>query len=428
VNTSFLAASSSIAVDDTPRRRCLKLGIHKFSKQMATKRKQLKTLQQTLWRKEKKIASLKGIILQLKKENLINYDATDILLDSFGKYKDLITNWSKKNNNENVPKKYSPALRQFALSLHVLSAKAYNYVRKQFNTMLPHVRTLSKWYSHVDAKPGFTSEALKMLTLKVKFANKPVICSLMLDEMAIRQQLDFDGQNYYGRVDLGTGLEYDSLELAKECLVFIVVSMNENWKIPVGYFQASSLTGAQKAELTKHALNLLKGTGISIASLTFDGCSSNLTMARLLGCDLNTNNLNSIFDNIAVFMDPAHMVKLVRNAFGEKREFIDRDGKQICFNLVEKLFLIQEDEGCHLANKLRKSHIFFFKQKMKVKLASQLLSQSVADSLKFCKHNLGLEEFSNVDGTVNFIEMFNAAFDILNSRSINCIGNKKGYL
>jgi len=60
VNPSFLAASSSIAVDDTPRRRFLKLAIHKFSKQMATKRKQLKTLQQTLRRKEKKIASLKG--------------------------------------------------------------------------------------------------------------------------------------------------------------------------------------------------------------------------------------------------------------------------------------------------------------------------------------------------------------------------------
>lgn len=55
MNPSFLAVSSSIAVDDTPRRRCLKLGIHKLSKQMAKKRKQLKTLQQTLRRKEKKL-------------------------------------------------------------------------------------------------------------------------------------------------------------------------------------------------------------------------------------------------------------------------------------------------------------------------------------------------------------------------------------
>lgn len=118
---------------------------------------------------------------------------------------------------------------------------------------------------------------------------------------------------------MGTGLEYDSLELAKECLVFMVESMNENWKIPVGNFQVSSLTGAQKAELTKHALNLLKGTGISIASLTFDGYSSNLTIARLLGCDLLANNLNSIFDNIAVFMDPTQA-----------------DGSSLCGMLLER--------------------------------------------------------------------------------------------
>jgi len=86
---------------------------------------------------------------------------------------------------------------------------------------------------------------------------------------------------------------------------------------------------------------------------------------------------------------------------------------------------LQEKESCHLANKLRKEHIFYCKQKMKVKLASQLLSQSVADALKFCKNNLKMNEFSDAGATIKFIEMFNIAFDILNSRSINCIGYKK---
>jgi len=62
---------------------------------------------------------------------------------------------------------------------------------------------------------------------------------------------------------------------------------------------------------------------------------------------------------------------------------------------------------------------------MKVKLASQLLSQSVADALKFCKNNLKMNEFSDDGATIKFIEMFNNAFDILNFRSINCIGYKK---
>jgi len=86
---------------------------------------------------------------------------------------------------------------------------------------------------------------------------------------------------------------------------------------------------------------------------------------------------------------------------------------------------LQDKEGCHLANKLRKQHIFYFKQKMKVKLVTQLLSQSVANALTFCKNSLKLGEFCIADATIQFIELFNIAFDILNSRSMNCIGYKK---
>lgn len=117
-------------------------------------------------------------------------------------------------------------------------------------------------------------------------------------------------------------MDSDNLEKAKECLVFMVVAIKENWKIPVGYFLMSSLNGSQKAELTNHALNLLKDTGVSVVSLTFDGCSSNLTIARLLGCDFNINTLNTKFEDVVVFFDPAHMIKLIRNTFGEKRTFI----------------------------------------------------------------------------------------------------------
>jgi len=62
---------------------------------------------------------------------------------------------------------------------------------------------------------------------------------------------------------------------------------------------------------------------------------------------------------------------------------------------------------------------------MKVKLAAQLLSQSVTDALKFCKNNLKLITFLNADATIRFIEIINIAFDICNSRSANAIGNKK---
>lgn len=102
------------------------------------------------------------------------------------------------------------------MSLHFFSAKAYAYVRKEFNTILPHVRTLSKWYRHVNAEPGFTEESLKVLSLKVKNSPYIIFGALMIDEMAIRQHLEYDGSNYYSRVDMGTGINNDSLEIAKE--------------------------------------------------------------------------------------------------------------------------------------------------------------------------------------------------------------------
>ena len=116
------------------------------------------------------------------------------------------------------------------MSLHFFSGKAYEYVRDQFNTILPHPRTLSKWYSHLNAEPGFTMESFKLLELKVKNSSDPVFGALMMDEMAIRQHLEYDRSTgkYYGRVVMGSRIDNDSLTIAKECLVFLVVSMNEN--------------------------------------------------------------------------------------------------------------------------------------------------------------------------------------------------------
>lgn len=43
--------------------------------------------------------------------------------------------------------------------------------------------------------------------------------------MVIRQQLEFDGTRYYGRVDMGTNINSDSLKTAKQCLNFLVVPL-----------------------------------------------------------------------------------------------------------------------------------------------------------------------------------------------------------
>jgi hypothetical protein len=76
---------------------------------------------------------------------------------------------------------------------------------------------------------------------------------------------------------------------------------------------------------------------------------------------------------------------------------------------LKRLVEIQTQNGLRAANKLTIRHVNYESQKMKVKLCSQTLSNSVAVSLKVCK-KLGMLEFAQSDATSEFIELMNRQF------------------
>ena len=113
------------------------------------------------------------------------------------------------------------------------------------------------------------------------------------------------------------------------------------------------------------------------------------------------------------------MLKLARNTLGDMKVLADKDGELIRWDQIVALNELQQKQGLHLANKLRMAHIQYHKQKIKVSMAAQTLSNSVADAIEFAK-TLGSEEdsrpFLASEGTVKFIRIFDKLFDILNSR------------
>ena len=325
-------------------------------------------------------------------------------------------------------KKYPPELRSFALTLHFYSPMAYNFVRKTFGKCIPHPSTLRKWYASVDGAPGFTAEALEAIKMKVnemKSNEKQLICGLVMDEMFIREHVQWNGKRHQGFVNFGTGTDqHDSLPKAREALVFLIVALNSRWKIPVGYFLINGLSAESKANLIINCLSQIHNTGVIVKTLTFDGAATNMSAVNLLGAKLQWPDIKPFFlhpetkENVYIILDACHMLKLCRNTLGDWGVIYNGQGKPIKWKFFEHLVNLQNNSGLHAATKIRNRHLNYQKEKMKVKLAVQTFSNSVAEAIEFCNKDLKMDEFNECCATVEFCKFMNNIFDVLNTRNM----------
>ncbi|KMQ85163.1 thap domain-containing protein 9-like protein [Lasius niger] len=342
----------------------------------------------------------------------------------------------QQNKKQGISKaKYPAALRSFAMTLHFYSPKAYEFVRQKFCKALPDPNTLRSWYSSIDGTPGFTFESFEALKKKVvasKKSNKKVLVTFMLDEISIKKSLQrLPNGKICGYVDFGSEMESnDTIPLTKDALVMMVVSLDESWKIPLGYFLINGIDSATNSGLIREALIRLHEIEVEVVSLTLDGPSEHFATMRALGASFDLLNLKPFFphpstqEKIHIIFYACHMLKLVRNTLGDLKILKDAEGNSIEWRFIEALAQLQKKEGLRAGNKLKMAHIHYWKMKMKVALAAQTLSDSVADSIEFCDKYLNLVEFKGSEATVKFIRCINRIFDFLNSRNFFAKGFK----
>ncbi|KAJ8936766.1 hypothetical protein NQ314_012166 [Rhamnusium bicolor] len=105
------------------------------------------------------------------------------------------------------------------------------------NTCLPHVKTIAKWYSSINGKPGLTYESFTTLHLRqILNEDKQLLCNLTLDEMTFRKHVETNGKEFFGFGDMREGCRNENLPLARQALTFLLTAINEKWKLPVSYF------------------------------------------------------------------------------------------------------------------------------------------------------------------------------------------------
>lgn len=330
---------------------------------------------------------------------------------------------------KNKKLKYSAAVRKFCFRILFYSRRAYEQLRHFFNNHLPTVRTLRRWLRVVDASPGITQHALDAIGEKVKLykeQGKKLHLCLISDEMSLHKQASWDDQamsfvGFTGLVSLSAMKaqkenenKNDNLPLAKDALVFMAVG--PDFRITVAYFLLCGLDAVDRALLTREVITCIEDVGAKVISLTSDGLAANLSVARLLGADIEGSkpyfpSPNKPKEKIYIVFDPSHMIKLIRKYFAERK--LQHSNDDLKWEMIEKLVEKQDSDNFPLGNKLTINHVEYEDHKMKVIYAVQIFSDSTADTLEQLSED-GYQDFLHCEKLVKLLRLINNVYDTMN--------------
>ena len=235
----------------------------------------------------------------LKEEECISNQQLDLINHNFeGVAKQLFSDQAQNMTfSTKMSHCYSQETKQFAMTLHYYSPKAYDFVRKVL--YLPHPSSIRSWAASVDCEPGFLCDVINLIGNMATNNTTVSDVVLIVDAMAIHKGTWWDPRKrcFVGNVDYGTAIPEASDDLATEVLVFLICGVKGHWKHPVGYFLQNKISADVQAQLIKDCIGLLHTSGLRVVALVFDGTFGNQSTAVQLGCDMDVSNIQSYFPN-----------------------------------------------------------------------------------------------------------------------------------
>ena len=317
-------------------------------------------------------------------------------------------------------RRYTNKDKLFAFALHYQSPSAYRFCRKIF--ALPCERSLRRWLEKVRVQPGFNNTSFEILQRKAKtMSERDKVCVLTLDEMSLKSGLYYDLQK-----DIIEGMEdFGSLgkskNLATQALVFMVRGLACKWKQPVGYFLANAATpGSKQKVLLLECIEKIEEAGFTVKVVIGDQGSNNRKMFRMMGVSadkpfIERKTSEGNVQKVYCMFDPPHLLKSVRNNL--KQHIFVVDGHKVNWNYIVEFYNHDSKLPLRTAPKLTAKHIELPPfTKMRVCLASQVLSHSVASGI-LTYSSLGKLP-SEAVYTAEFLERMDKLFDSFNSRKL----------
>jgi hypothetical protein len=304
-----------------------------------------------------------------------------------------------------------------ALGLYYKSPSAYRFMGSTFH--LPSERTLQSYIGSLNIGCGFKSDYVQALRKKVDtMLENEKCCVLTFDGMALKSKLQYvESQDVIaGFLDLDEFGDR-SAEVAKQALQYMVRGISTRWKQPLGHFFGGTVVKAETLkDMTMKAVSLLEDIGLSVMAVVCDQEASHRVLYNLLGATNDEPWFKSQRDNkVYVLYDIPHLIKNLRNNL-LNYDIISATGEPVAsFAVIRRLYDLEKMSSLRLCPKLTDGHVNLkpFK-KMKVSLATQVLSHSVGSAIRTYVSLKKLPESSL--STANFVETVDQVFDVLNSR------------
>ncbi|XP_071502692.1 uncharacterized protein [Diadema antillarum] len=351
----------------------------------------------------------------------------------------------KRVNTHPQAMRWHPSILRLCIALEAKSPAAYDLLQSSGVLVLPHKRTLKQYTKFTTSEPGFNRELLRRVCDDVKIdtlQDYQKNITLSFDEMRISEGLVYShstGQiiGFTSLGDMNDELERytrscqddkASPYLASHVLTLMVRGICASYHAAVAFFSTQGVTSDQLYNIVLEAVELLELQGFNVRALVADGATPNRTFYNMLksqdgDCSfIHPTTKKRIF----LFSDVPHLLKTCRNniensGFHNKTRNLMFRGLSISWKHIVDVYEwdMENTTGLRMLHRLTEDHIHLTPaHRMKVKLAAQVLSTTVANALK-------VQGRKDTASTILFIEYIDAFFDMLNVSNVTCGKRKK---
>lgn len=323
-----------------------------------------------------------------------------------------------------------------SLSLYKRSPKCYKHLTKCFT--LPSARSLKKMLAKIKIEAGINSVVFKKIKDSVvSMSEDDKLCVLIFDEMYITPNIQYNASSDKLK---GFTTNYENkCKIADHVLTFMIRGIKTNYKQPVAYYFTHCLNKTDLKNIITRVIKEVNATGLKILATICDQSATNIAAINALISDSKASFFKKniewkqeciILENKKIFplYDVPHLLKGLRNNLLTKDllyfDVDDKNEKVIKWEYFEKLYIADKSYGeLKIMQKITEEHINRDKiNKMKVKLAAQIFSHSVAVAAKH------LSDAGKVDPQIknvqSFVLMMDKLFDSLNCNTFSILHGK----